>query len=57
LAQASGYKTTEVDRIPKEWVAESRQGIPNLKKMREEAREHLIEKVGRELRKWAGIEK
>jgi len=38
-------------------VAESRQGIPNLKKMREEAREHLIEKVGRELRKWAGIEK
>lgn len=41
----------------KEWVAESQRGIPNLKKMREEAKVHLIEKVGRELRKWAGIEK
>jgi ketol-acid reductoisomerase len=41
----------------KEWVAESQRGIPNLKKMREEAKGHLIEKVGRDLRKWAGIEK
>jgi ketol-acid reductoisomerase len=41
----------------KEWVAESQRGIPNLKRMRDEAREHLIERVGKELRKWAGIEK
>jgi len=41
----------------KEWVAENQRGIPNLKKMREEAKAHLIERVGRELRKWAGIEK
>jgi ketol-acid reductoisomerase len=41
----------------KEWVAESQKGIPKLKRLREEAKEHLIEKVGRDLRKWAGIEK
>jgi ketol-acid reductoisomerase len=41
----------------KEWVAESQRGIPNLKRMRDEAKEHLIERVGKELRKWAGIEK
>ena len=41
----------------KEWVAESQKGIPNLKRMREEGKEHLIEKVGKDLRKWAGIEK
>jgi ketol-acid reductoisomerase len=38
-------------------VAESQRGIPKLKKMREEAKGHLIEKVERDLRKWAGIEK
>jgi ketol-acid reductoisomerase len=41
----------------KEWVAESQKGIPNLKKMREEGKEHRVEKIGRDLRKWAGIEK
>ena len=41
----------------KEWVAESQKGIPNLKRMREEGKAHLIERVGKELRKWAGIEK
>jgi ketol-acid reductoisomerase len=41
----------------KEWVAESQRGIQKLKKMREEAKGHLIEKVGKDLRKWAGIEK
>lgn len=41
----------------REWVAESQRGIPKLKRMREEAKKHLIEKVGRDLRKWAGIEK
>ena len=57
LAQTSDYKTTEVGGIPKEWVAESQKGIPRLKKMREEAKEHLVEKIGKDLRKWAGIEK
>jgi len=41
----------------KDWAAESQRGIPKLKRMREEANEHLVEKVGRDLRKWAGIEK
>lgn len=41
----------------KEWAAENQQGIPNLKRMRDEAKAHLVERVGRELRKWAGIEK
>jgi len=40
-----------------EWVSESKKGIPNLKRMREEGKAHLIEKVGRDLRRWAGIEK
>jgi ketol-acid reductoisomerase len=33
------------------------EGHPKLKRMREEAKEHLVEKVGKDLRKWAGIEK
>ncbi|MDI6820463.1 MAG: ketol-acid reductoisomerase [Candidatus Hodarchaeaceae archaeon] len=41
----------------KEWAEESQHEIQNLKRMREAAREHLIERVGQELRKWAGIEK
>ncbi len=44
-------------KFAKEWVAESQAKIPNLQKMREAAKEHLIEKIGRDLRKWAGIEK
>jgi ketol-acid reductoisomerase len=44
-------------KFAKEWVEESKRGIPELKRMREEAKEHLVERVGRELRKWAGIEK
>lgn len=41
----------------REWIGESQRGLPNLREMREKGKEHLIEKVGRELRKWAGIEK
>lgn len=41
----------------REWLEENRKGLPALRRMREEGREHLIEKVGRELRKWAGIER
>jgi len=44
-------------KFVEEWVAENRRGIPKLKRMREEAAKHLVEKVGRDLRKWAGIEK
>jgi ketol-acid reductoisomerase len=44
-------------KFAEEWVEESKRGIPELKLMREKAREHLVERVGRELRRWAGIEK
>ena len=44
-------------KFAKDWAAESQRGIPEPKRMREEAQEHLVEKVGRDLRKWAGIEK
>lgn len=50
-------KEVQNGKFAKEWVAEGQAKIPNLQKMREAAKEHLIEKVGRELRKWAGIEK
>jgi len=44
-------------KFAKEWVDESKAKLPNLSKMREEAKKHQVENVGRELRKWAGIEK
>jgi len=50
-------KDVQSGAFAKEWVTESKNGIPNLKRMREEGKAHLIEKVGKELRKWAGIEK
>lgn len=50
-------KDVQSGGFTKEWVAESQKGITNLKQMREEGKAHLIEKVGRDLRKWAGIEK
>ncbi|MEM2874704.1 MAG: ketol-acid reductoisomerase [Candidatus Hadarchaeales archaeon] len=50
-------KDIQSGEFAREWVEESRKGIPNLKKMREEGKAHKIEKVGKELRKWAGIEK
>ena len=50
-------KDVQSGAFAKEWVAESQKGIPNLKKMRDEGKAHPIEKVGRDLRKWAGIEK
>ncbi len=40
-----------------EWKKEKEAGMVNLKRMQRELSEHLIERVGRELRKWAGIEK
>jgi len=50
-------KDVQNGSFAKEWVDENKKGIPNLKRMREEAKKHLIEKIGKELRKWAGIEK
>jgi ketol-acid reductoisomerase len=50
-------KDVQNGSFAKEWVDENKKGIPNLKKMREEAKKHQIEKIGKELRKWAGIEK
>ncbi|MBC7218515.1 MAG: ketol-acid reductoisomerase [Hadesarchaea archaeon] len=44
-------------KFAKEWIEESRANLPNLRRMREEGKNHLVERVGRELRKWAGIEK
>ncbi|MFH1821204.1 MAG: ketol-acid reductoisomerase [Methanobacteriota archaeon] len=44
-------------KFAKEWVDEAKSSLPNLRKMREEGNEHLVERVGKDLRKWAGIEK
>lgn len=44
-------------KFAKEWVDESKAKLPNLSEMRDKAKKHQVEKVGRELRKWAGIEK
>ncbi len=43
-------------KFAEEWISETKKGLPNLKRMRKEAKEHTIERIGRELRKWAGIE-
>jgi len=50
-------KDVQSGGFAKEWVAESQKGSTNLKQMREEGKTHIIETVGKELRKWAGIEK
>ncbi len=50
-------KDVQSGAFAKEWVAEAQKGIPNLKKMRDAGKAHQVEKVGKELRKWAGIEK
>ncbi|KXB01854.1 ketol-acid reductoisomerase [candidate division MSBL1 archaeon SCGC-AAA261F17] len=49
-------KDVQDGAFAKEWVAENERGAPKLKKMREEAKEELVEQVGKELRKWAEIE-
>ncbi len=50
-------KDVQSGAFAKEWVDESKKGIPNLKRMREAGKAHQIEKVGKDIRKWAGIEK
>ncbi len=39
----------------KEWNTENDRGIPNLKKMREEAKDQLLTKIGEEIREWANV--
>lgn len=50
-------KDVQSGTFTKEWVAENQNGIPNLKRMREVTKKHLIEQVGRKLRELIGIEK
>lgn len=48
-------KDIQEESFVKEWIAENKSGAPNLKEMREEGKKHLIERIGRNLRKWAGV--
>jgi len=41
----------------KEWIAEYEKGAPNLSKLMKEVENHLLEVVGRKMRKLAGLEK
>jgi ketol-acid reductoisomerase len=50
-------KDVQSGAFAEEWRKETEAGLPNLKRMREELSKHLIEQVGKQLRKWAGIEK
>ncbi len=44
-------------KFAEEWKREKENGFPTLKREREKLAQLLIERVGKELRKWAGIEK
>jgi len=44
-------------RFAREWIMESKMNLPVLRAYRRTASEQLIEKVGKELRKIAGLEK
>ena len=50
-------KTVQSGEFAKEWIEESKSGLKNLKALMKEIEEHQIEKVGRFIRKTAGIEK
>ena len=39
----------------KEWVDEYKRGMPNLKRLMDEVKEHPVEKVGKEMRKLMGL--
>lgn len=43
-------KDVQNDTFAKEWIRENKEGIPKLKKLREELDNHKIEKVGKQLR-------
>jgi ketol-acid reductoisomerase len=47
-------------KFAREWINEYRQGLPNFKRLRQEAEQHPIEEVGRQLRSfmpWLGSER
>jgi len=50
-------KDVKSGAFARDWIEESKRGLPNLKRMRKEGEASPLEKVGKELRKWAGIEK
>ena len=50
-------KEVQDGTFAEEWRKETETGLLNLTRMREELSRHLIEEVGRQLRRWAGIEK
>lgn len=50
-------KDIQNGEFAKEWIGEYQRGAPKLRKARETAKDHLIERIGRELRKWSGIER
>lgn len=43
-------KDVQDDTFAKEWIRENKEGIPNLKKLRQDLDNHKIEKVGKQLR-------
>ncbi len=45
------------ESFARKWIAENEKGAPNLEKMREEGKEHLIKEIGEEIRDWAQIDK
>ncbi len=49
-------KRVQSGEFAKEWIAESKKGGPKLKRLIKENEEHQIEKVGKFIRKMAGIE-
>ena len=50
-------KTVQSGEFAREWIEESKGGMKNLKALMREIGEHQIEKVGKFIRKTAGIEK
>lgn len=50
-------KTVQSGEFAKEWIEESKSGLKNLKVLMKEIEEHQIEKIGRFIRKTAGIER
>ncbi|MEM2875682.1 MAG: ketol-acid reductoisomerase, partial [Candidatus Bathyarchaeia archaeon] len=50
-------ETVRSGKFAKEWVTESKSGMKNLSRLMKEIEDHPIEKVGKFIRKTAGIEK
>jgi ketol-acid reductoisomerase len=50
-AMKESLKEIQSGKFAEEWLSEAKEGMPNLKKMREEGKKHQIEVVGANLRK------